>query len=175
MFKDKKLLRFLLICTALYIVWFLLYELWLKPNGKLDFMLTHMVSSHTVSVLQLLGYPLSHEIEGVRHIVKGPEGKVLIISNACNGLILYPLFIGFILAIPGRIKAMCWMILVGSVGIYLVNIFRAVLLCLIKMKFPEYLDFNHRYTFTIIVYGFIFCLWILWINKFSHIKRRASQ
>jgi hypothetical protein len=40
-------------------------------------------------------------------------------------------------------------------------------LALIQYKAPEYLDFNHHYTFTVIVYAFIFLLWMIWVNKFS--------
>jgi hypothetical protein len=40
---------------------------------------------------------------------------------------------------------------------------------------PEWLDFNHDYTFTILVYAAVFALWYLWIEKFSPLKRKHAK
>ena len=39
---------------------------------------------------------------------------------------------------------------------------------------PELLDFNHDYTFTIIVYAFVFMLWYIWIQRFSPLGNTAE-
>ena len=35
------------------------------------------------------------------------------------------------------------------------------------LKETEVLDFNHTYTFTILVYSYVFFLWFLWATKLS--------
>lgn len=170
MFKDKKLLRFIITCLIVYLFWFLVYDLWLKPDGRIDNWLTHMVSEHAVAGLRLFGIPAYHAMDGVKHLIRSPESRILIISNACNGLVLYPLFIGFILAIPGKLRSMGYMIAAGCVLIYLTNVLRATVLCLIKINAPQYLDFNHRFTFAILVYAVIFLLWVLWVNRYADLK-----
>jgi hypothetical protein len=52
---------------------------------------------------------------------------------------------------------------------------RAAILALIQLKAPEHLDFNHHYTFTVIVYSFIFALWMIWVNNFSTFNEIAKD
>jgi hypothetical protein len=40
-------------------------------------------------------------------------------------------------------------------------------LVLINNHYPQYLDFNHLYTFTILVYAIIFILWYIWAKKYA--------
>jgi exosortase/archaeosortase family protein len=47
------------------------------------------------------------------------------------------------------------------------NVLRVVALAIIAKYCPQYLNFNHTYTFTFVIYSFIFLLWIIWVNKFS--------
>lgn len=176
MVKDKRLFRFIAVCICTYISWYLIYNLWLEPLGQLDFWLTKMVAQNTTESLNLLGINAVSQMHGLNQMIKHLDGKkILTISNACNGLVLYPLFIGFILAIPGTIKHMIGMIVGGCILIYIFNVVRAVLLCLIKVNAPQHLDFNHRYTFVIFIYGIIFTLWIFWVNNYAGISRAVKE
>ena len=40
---------------------------------------------------------------------------------------------------------------------------------------PEILDFNHTYTFTILVYGYVFYLWYLWSRIGSETMTNTSE
>ena len=42
------------------------------------------------------------------------------------------------------------------------NIGRVVVLARIQATSPEWLEFNHDYTFTVLIYGLVFALWYLW-------------
>jgi len=86
---------------------------------------------------------------------------------ACNGQVLYALYIGFILATPGLTKHKIAAISLGSISIFVVNSLRVIALCLIKVNAPQYLAFNHKYTFTVVVYSCIFAMWMLWIKYFA--------
>jgi hypothetical protein len=38
----------------------------------------------------------------------------------------------------------------------------------------NWLSFNHDYTFTLIVYSFVFLLWWIWVNKFSGVGKKQT-
>jgi exosortase/archaeosortase family protein len=96
--------------------------------------------------------------------------RMLGISNACNGQVLYPLFSAFILATQSHWLNKILMLLVGNGLIFFTNVGRIIGLILIKYYKPNWLDFNHKYTFMLIVYGLIFILWMVWVQKFSEIQ-----
>jgi exosortase/archaeosortase family protein len=58
----------------------------------------------------------------------------------------------------------------GILIIHLLNIIRVIALTLLAYKAPEYLDFNHTYTFTILVYSVVFILWMIWALKISKVQ-----
>lgn len=96
------------------------------------------------------------------------ESGGICIGAPCSGLELFILFFGFIFLMKGRKRDKLWFVPVGFLAILVLNIIRIIALTLIYIHHPEYLDFNHKYTFVIIVYGAIFGLWVLWINKFAN-------
>ena len=55
------------------------------------------------------------------------------------------------------------------------NITRIISLALIAHYYPQYLNFNHTYTFTFVAYAIVFALWMLWVNKFSTEKRIENK
>jgi exosortase family protein XrtF len=172
---SPKLLRFIVLAVVSYLAWFFLYDLWLKPNGMLDRWLTDQIASATSGGLNLLGYESSYKSSAFRSSVY-INGKYLLgIAHVCNGLVLYALFTGFIVCFPGNIRQKLWFIPAGTVSIYLINILRAITLSLIKLHAPQSLDFNHRYTFTLVMYSFIFVLWMIWVNRFSGITRSEKK
>ena len=99
---------------------------------------------------------------------------MLAVGNACNGLELFILFAGFIACFPGNNKNKLWFIPLGIIAIELVNAMRAAVLALNQYYRPQSLQFNHHYTFTMIVYAFIFYLWYLWVNRFAKVNPALS-
>ena len=73
------------------------------------------------------------------------------------------------LVYPGSWKKKLWFIPFGIITIHLINVLRIIGLALTVFYFPdpELLDFNHTYTFTVLVYGYVFYLWFLW-SKIGH-------
>jgi len=92
---------------------------------------------------------------------------VLRIAYICNGLILYVIFLIFMVSFPGPLKHKAWFIPLGLIIIYLSNLLRVVALVIIQIYAPDYLVFNHKYTFTMVIYGVIFLLWIIWVKMIS--------
>jgi len=161
--QDKYIASFILKGLGLYVIWFLVYDNWLLKDGYVDqFLIQHLVKS-TELVLQFLGYSTFRYADAVG--IDGTHG--VLIGAPCNGLDLFALFMGFILIFPGKWKHKAFFIPLGILFIHLLNIVRLVGLAIVVFYSPDYLEFNHKYTFTVIVYAFIFGMWIIWFNKFS--------
>lgn len=176
---DDPVYRFLLKAVFLYLVWYLLYQEWLHPMGSLDLTVIRNLEFLAGVVLESSGFQLiaQSELSEVRTIgIDGTHG--LWIGDPCNGLTLFALFIGFVLAYPGPWKKKLWFIPMGMVTIHLLNVLRIVGLALTVHYFPnnpEVLDFNHTYTFTMLVYGYVFFLWYIWASKFSGASFKKSK
>jgi exosortase family protein XrtF len=165
--KQRRIASFVIKAVGLYLLWFIAYDFYLAPSGIIDAWLNNRVARDGVALLNLLGYNGS-ALPGIDQTVMCIDGIEMVgVGNPCNGLELFALFTGFILCFPGHWKTKLWFIPMGILIIHLVNVIRAAVLALIQKNAPEQLDFNHHYTFTIIVYTVIFVLWMLWTNKFS--------
>jgi exosortase family protein XrtF len=162
--EYKALFRFLAYALGLYIAWFLFYELWLHPLEVVDLAVIKNAMSISKYLLSSLGYKIS--LVNSRQIIIENIGG-LFIGDPCNGLNLFALFSGFIMAYPGPIKSKFIFIPIGIVGIHLLNVLRLTCLLLITLKAPAYMEFNHTFTFTILVYFFIFFLWMFWVNRYA--------
>lgn len=174
--NTSPLIQFLFKFMGLLLLWEVLYSFWLEPNGKIDFYLTKFVSDSSVWVLNLFGYNIS-SFQGVgqTQIFFLDNIRVLLVAHPCNGLMLLVLFIAFLICFSGNFWVKLISVLIGCCGIFVINIVRIVLLTLIKLYYPAYLDFSHKWLFTVIVYAFVFSLWILWVNKLSKIKIGRAQ
>jgi exosortase family protein XrtF len=108
------------------------------------------------------------ELQDQDYQVLGIDGSngVWVGSN-CNAITLFSLFSVFIFAYPGAQKNKIWFIPVGILVIHFLNLLRVTALVVIDKFAPNYLDFNHTYTFTFLIYAVIFSLWMIWVNKFS--------
>ena len=168
--QDKFIALFILKAVGLYLIWFLIYDNWLLKDGFVDhFLINHLVSS-TEFILKSMGYLVFTYSDAVG--IDGTHG--VLIGTPCNGLSLFALFAGFIIIFPGKWKQKLIFIPIGLLAIHILNIIRLVGLALVVVYYPNSLQFNHKYTFTIIVYAFIFLLWMIWVNKFA-LKKKLNQ
>jgi len=174
--ENKSLIRFLLICLFAYLIWVILYNHWIGPDQRIDFWLSGIEAKEVVVLLKWIGYPLEIFIENEYKYIFYQNGQRLVgLASSCNGLVLFPLFSCFIFATHGDWKRKIVYVLIGSFLIYHVNILRIIGLVFVKLYSPESLDFNHKYTFTVLVYSFIFYLWYLWINFYSAAKEKKHD
>lgn len=161
--QDKFIFLFLLKGLALYLLWFFLYENWLLKDGLVDQLLINHLTQATSTILEWLGYTTFLYSDAVG--VDGTHG--VLIGAPCNGMSLFALFAGFIIIFKGKLKYKLIYLPIGLLSIHIINILRLVGLALVVVYNPESLEFNHKYTFTAIVYAYIFILWIIWVNKFA--------
>jgi len=171
LFKNP-LFLFLLKAIGLYLLWLFLYDRWLHPQGNADLFVIDQIVWLAGSLLELMGFELSGAnplLGGLRTIGIGGSDGVWI-GDLCNGLTLFGLFTGFVLAFPGPWKTKLWYIPLGILLIHLANVVRVMALVVVERFYPESLDFNHTYTFTILVYSLVFLLWYTWAKKFSGLE-----
>lgn len=168
---KQPLVQFFLKVFLLYLAWYIVYDLWLHPKQTVDIFVIDVTVAASKFILNLMGFNVF--TSGSRLLgIDGTSG--LWIGDACNGLVLFALFAGFIVAFPGKFKVKLLFIIAGVLALELINILRIVALALIQNYAPQlrpqdidWTEVNHTYTFTIIVYGLIFYLWMLWVNKYS--------
>lgn len=168
------LLRFAIVAIILYLIWFFGYEHYLFLDGHFDGILTHNIAAQAAGILRLIGYDATISPTDPNLILFAQQ-PVVFIAPYCDGMVLYALFSGFVLAFPSSSIHKLWFIPLGIFLIYYINVLRIVALCLNHHYSHETIDFNHHYTFTFIVYGFIGLLWVWWATRLAEPKSSNSS
>jgi len=171
---------FFLKALGLFIVWKLVYLFILLPGRVVDGPLTRMIGVSTGRVLDLTArrpdrYWVAMATDTVvmdGRIYSSPamdiyrnERRTLRVADACNGLEMMVLYLGFLICFPASLRRKLGFATGGLVLITLLNIIRCGALVLIFIHYNKYLDFSHHFAFTFIVYGFIFLLWYLFTKN----------
>lgn len=89
------------------------------------------------------------------------------IIEGCNGISVMILFVAFVVAFSGKLKQTVFFILAGVLMIHIFNIFRIALLAMAIFHYPQYEHILHGVLFPLVIYGLVFLLWVIWVNKFS--------
>lgn len=170
--KYKLVITFILTFLVVYATLSIGYKIYLdKSDGTLyypDYM-THLVAEQTSTLLSSIGYNGEVQPHGSE-----PSMKVIINGNyvarvieGCNSVSIIILFISFVIAFKSSIKATFLYILAGSVLIYSVNLLRIVVLSVGLYHYPWRREFLHAVVFPMIIYGLVFVLWMIWVNRFK--------
>lgn len=173
MLKQKlnlKLLKKLVINAAILIAAWYLFFFFFKSFWQVDYLyeegifyLTKVQILISKFFLNIIGYEVEYYGKTIK--ILGSQG--ILLDRGCLGRNTLGLFIGFILAFPGKLKNKIWFVIMGIAIFIVVNSLRFFGLAIIENCCPEYLDINHHFVFKIIVYTVIFLLWMWWIRKYS--------
>jgi len=155
-----------------YVVLTVLYQSYLNrfdsASNQVD-SFTQMVASQTQTLLTLFDNDAqieSHPTEpSVKIIYNGKYVSRII--EGCNALSVMILFVAFVVAFTGRWKQTLLFVLFGLLLIHLLNISRIALLSVALYHFPEQEQLLHAVIFPLIIYGVVFLLWVIWVNKYS--------
>ena len=167
---SRSVKKFLILFLVCLLVWFSLYELVLKPSAIYDAWVIDCIAYQSGLLLELFSYDALVEdrlYTGYLNYVSIYGSQGVVIGPGCDGLVVMALFSFFVLCMPGVIKHKMWFIPLGILSLHFLNIIRASVLTLIMARSPEWLDFNHDYTFTAFIYGFVFFLWVSWTKYFA--------
>jgi exosortase/archaeosortase family protein len=170
--SQNKIIRFLIVAAVLYLIWLIIYHLGISQHTNWDFHL-----NDNIAFLAQIGFDwmgksaeIVYETDHVVLYLNEGSFRGIWIGDACNGFKLFSIFTIFIIAYPGPWKTKLWYIPIGMLSIHLANVIRVIALLLINNYYPQYLDFNHLYTFTIFVYSIIFLFWYIWAKRIAHVK-----
>ncbi|TPG66387.1 exosortase X [Hymenobacter nivis] len=156
--------RFLAVATGLYLLWWLGYEHGLGPDGRLDHALSVQVARAAAWGLQAFGFAAS-TLPTSPTLLRMAGQPAVLVGDPCNGLVLYALFAGFVLAYPDTGRRRGWFIIAGTIALYFVNVARVAVLALNHTYWYHTVDFNHHYTFTFVAYAAILGLWAWWTGS----------
>jgi exosortase family protein XrtF len=175
--QYKPFLQFLAKFFITYLVFTFLYQLYLNQydvkNNEVDG-ITQFVANQTEKVLSIFDdksytKPNLHE-PSVKMFYKSKWVSRII--EGCNAMSVIILFVSFVIAFSGKVKHTILFIIAGSLIIHVFNIIRIALLSMAVYHFPEAQEFLHSVVFPLFIYGVVFLLWIIWVNKFSfHAKK----
>jgi len=159
---------------VIYTVLSLVYNWYLVISEDFSYypdFITHLVALQTEKLLNIIGYEsnvLPHSTEPSMKLII--RGKYLArVIEGCNSVSVIILFVSFIIAFSGKLKTTIIYLFIGSVMIYFVNLFRIIILSIGLFHYPWRSEILHSVVFPAIIYGMVFLLWILWVNRFSNL------
>jgi exosortase family protein XrtF len=168
-FKTSAFTKFVVASAFIYILLYLIYQFVVKRYTLYDQQFIGSIIQSSDAILKILGYKTFMVLQDRDMQVIGIDGSSGVwVGSNCNAITLFGLFAVFIAAYPGHQKNKWWYIPAGIIAIHILNIVRVVCLSIIALYSPYSLDFNHTYTFTFLIYAFIFLLWMTWVNKFAN-------
>lgn len=170
--KYKSVIRFILTFLGSYFLLALVYQGYLKFGASDVYYpdyITHLVAQQSEAVINAFGYesvvePHPDEASMKLYINGNYLARVV---EGCNAISVMILFVAFIIAFFDTWKSTLLYILAGTALIYGLNIFRIAFLCIGIFEFPEQYHLLHGILFPLVIYGIVFLLWIVWVNRFS--------
>ncbi|SFD28538.1 exosortase family protein XrtF [Flavobacterium phragmitis] len=172
--QFKPFLIFVGIFFLTYIVLTVLYKFYLNSFEANDLDgITVICGKNTEQLLRLFNYDVvvqkSTQNPWMRIVLNGRQ--LALVTEGCNAVSVMILFVSFVAAFSGKLKQTLLFIFLGVLSIYILNIIRIALLTVLLINFPKYEDLLHEIVFPLIIYGYVFVLWIFWINRFSKYAR----
>lgn len=158
--STRSVLLFLAKALAVYGVWYVVYDLWLLPDGRLDAWVSHSVVEVSHAVLSVLG--LDAAMDGRTLQLAGAQGVKIV--NGCNGLSTIGLFVGFVVAFPGTAWRRALFVPLGAVVIYLSNVARVSLLATLQVHWNDAFTWIHDLGAPAFFYLIVFGLWVGWTH-----------
>ena len=163
---NRAHVRFFATLLAVYAVWFVVYDLWLLPDGRLDAWLSHRVAAWSGGVLALAGQ--APAVAG--RVVKLPGVAGVYLEDGCNGLAALGLFAGFVVAYPGAWRRRAWFVPAGIAVVLVVNVLRVAALALVQRHAPGAFEAAHAVGAQTVFYLVVFALWVAW----AHVGERKA-
>jgi exosortase family protein XrtF len=161
---KEGIFRYLLSILLGYVGWLILYEFFILPKSLLDEFVIDALVRVSEQLLNFLGFNVTSNHGFWANTISLDYFPGVWVSPNCDGLSVVAIFIIVVMSFPGEMKKRLYFISIGVILIEIVNMLRIVSLSLIHRYHPQYLKFNHDYTFTVLVYAFVIFLWWWWFS-----------
>lgn len=135
-----------------------------EPDG-----MTKFVAYQTQDLLQFMGqdaYTIPHLKQACMKLFFNDKYIARVVEG-CNAMSVMILFVAFVIAFKGRLKHTILFLIAGILIIHLLNVLRISLLAMALFHYPEYEHLLHGVIFPLFIYGVVFGLWVIWVQKFS--------
>lgn len=148
------------------------YQMYLNSFDSKTFEIdgmTKLVTYQTEGLLQLMGqdaYTIPHLKQACMKLFLNDKYIARVVEG-CNALSVMILFVAFVIAFKGKLKHTILFIITGILIIHILNILRIALLSMALFHYPEYGHILHGVIFPLFIYGVVFGLWVIWVQKFS--------
>lgn len=168
----RPFLRFLLVFFVSYGLLSFLYNHYLSHYENQQYPVdpfTEHVSYQVKTFAGFFGLDIeTHKVAGERwtQLVYN-DRYVARVVEGCNALSVMILFVSFVLAFAGKPFRTLAFITIGILLIHSMNIARIAALTSLMYHYPEHTHLLHGILFPLVIYGFVFILWIVWIKKYS--------
>jgi exosortase/archaeosortase family protein len=164
---GNDLLKFIFSVLVLYILGLVVYESFLLPRTQLDEYLIHALVVSAEAIINVLGYSTAAHQTDFFYTIQLENSIGVWVSPNCDGWMVMWVFLSVWLFLPIKKTRKYFMLPLLLICIEGVNLIRIVCLSIITKYFPQSLAFNHDYTFTIFVYGFVIFLWWWGVKKWT--------
>ena len=174
--KYKLVIRFIVVFLAVYTVLTIGYNLYLNLSNGSKFYpdyFTNLVAKQTNTLINSIGYEAQispHNNEPSMKIIINGKFVARVIEG-CNAISVIILFLSFVIAFAGQLKTTILYCLAGSIIIYAFNLIRIVILSVGLYHYPWRREMLHTVIFPMLIYGTVFLLWMVWVNRFSKPKK----
>lgn len=131
--------------------------------------ITKFVAKNTEQLFGLFNVDFfTKEVSGVPYTMLFYKSKYIArMIEGCNAISVIILFVSFVVSFSGKLKSTLVFIFWGSFIVYILNVIRIGLLCMALYWFPEQESVFHDIVFPLFIYGVVFVLWVVWVNKYS--------
>ncbi len=147
--------------AGIYLLWYLIYELWLLPRGSLDQWLTTNIVAVSGGILQTFNY----DVYATGRLIGIGESAGIYLADGCSGISAIGLFIGFVISYPGTWIPRISFILFGIGVVYLVNIIRVILVVISQGQASDLNTVTQDFSTIAIFYLVIFALCMVWVRS----------
>ncbi len=161
---TRQLWRFGLVCCSFLLLWVIGSAYGLGVASPLDSLLCRQLAVGSVWGLQAIGWQASVAADIPNLLLLNGQPTV-VVGAPCDGLVLYALLAGFVLAYPGSNQRRLWFIPMGIAALWLLNVIRIMALALNHRYSPETFEFDHHYAFSAVAYAALGGLWLLWTRQ----------
>jgi len=171
-FQYKPFFIFLIKFLLLYVILTVVYKGYLGQYDAEKFQtdgITTSVALQVEKTLYFLGEPVTTapSTQDASVVILLRDKPIVRIIEGCNAVSIMILFAAFIFAFSSGWKKTFLYIVVGIILIHILNVIRIVLLTMAIDRYPEQEHVLHGVIFPLFIYGVVFLLWVLWVQKFS--------
>ena len=142
---------------------------WQPVNDNVVEPFTAAIARVSASILDLFGQETV--MDGTKVFGKS---FAVDIENGCNGIEALIIFLSATLSFPAPWKARITGLVLGAIGIQIVNLIRVVALFMTGVYFPSFFDSSHTVVWQTVVILFAVLLWVFWAQRFAVRPRQAA-